>query len=236
MIQKTFILFYFISLSNQLYAQNESQITAKINVERNGLMMNIHPTVQNHTSLYFEYNYLLLVRKTDSKNNLSINKQSGKFTLQPHESKRLAYTQVNLSNQQKIIVHLYIRDEEKNELIIKDSIAIEDLSMSKVNEKELIIHGLVIDETKTKFGSEFYDDFFSIYNQLPDKYPFIITISELPYRGQTSIISVRVDQDKIYEFFSNPDQEYLEQQAINALRRIAAYSENINRINQEFNY
>lgn len=240
MIQKSTILLCLILLSIQTFAQNEStdesQITTKINVERNGLMINIHPTIQNHTTLYFEYNYLLLVRKTDSKNNLSVNRQSGRFTLEPHESKRLANTQVNLSDQQKIIAHLYIRDEEKNELIVKDSIEIEGMALSKVNETELMIRGLVIDETKTKFGSDFYDELFSMYNQLPEKFPFIITVTELPYRGQTSIISVTIDYDKIYEFFSNPDQEYTKQQAIIALKRIAIYSENKEKIRQEFNY
>lgn len=236
MIQRSIILLCLISLSSQLFAQNESQITIKINVERNGLMANIHPTIQNHSSLYFEYNYLLLAKKTDSKNNLSINRQSGRFTLEPHESKRLANTQINLSDQQNIIAYLYIRDEEKNELIAKDSIIIEGMNLSKVNETELMIQGLVIDETKTKFGSDFYDELFSIYNQLPEKYPFIITISELPYRGQTSIISITVDHEKIYEFFTNPDQEYTKQQAIMTLRRLAVYSENKEKIKQEFNY
>src|SRR5690625_7645944 len=115
MIQKSTILLCLILLSIQTFAQNESpdesQITTKINVERNGLMINIHPTIQNHTTLYFEYNYLLLVRKTDSKNNLLVYRQAGRFIHEPHESKTLYNTQVNLTDQQKIIAHLTILDK-----------------------------------------------------------------------------------------------------------------------------
>lgn len=239
MIRFAIILSYLIIIfSSSVSAQDgeENIIISKINVEQIGSMLSIQPSVQNNSELYFEYNYLLLVKKTDAKDNLSVNQQSGKFTLEPEESKTLSETRINMSDQQSIAAYLYIRDENKNQLISKDSIEIKNMNLTKVEETSLMIQGLVVDDTKTKLGSDFYDQFFSMYNQLPKKYPFIIIISELPYRGMSSIINVTIDQDKILEFFANPDEDFIKQQAIMTLRRVANYSDNKEKIKQEFIY
>lgn len=242
---KTFPLRYltlFIFLHSFCYGQNESKcenknaIEAKIEVEQNENMLSLHPSVQNNSSIYYEYNYLLLVKKTDKKNNLSVNRQSGKFTLEPNESKRLSTTSINQSETQDLKAILYIRDENENKLITKDSIEIKGLTTSKVKETSLMIEGLVVNETKTKLGSDFYDEFYSLYNQLPKKHSFIISISEMPYRGQTSIIQVKADQDLLNEFFSNPNEEYNKEQAALSLQRITQYAKSKESIKQEFNY
>lgn len=237
---KTIVCFIAMFFASFVFAQTEeekSPVNASIEVEQQDNILTFHSKIQNNGDLFLEYNYLLLVKKTDHKKNLSINRQSGKFTLEPNEAKQLSQTQINISNEQSLIAYLYIRDENENKLITKDSIAFENLSALKtVDEKSLIIEGLVIDETKTKLGAEFYDQFYSMYHQLPKKYRFMISISELPYRGQSSIIQVNIGQDLIQEFFSNPNEEFNKEQATLALRRIAAYAANKEKIKLEFIY
>lgn len=230
------LLFSFFLINLNAQESDENLVEANIEIEQNENSITLLPTIHNKSALFFEYNYLFLVKKTDKKNNLSINKQNGKFTLQPGEIKKLSMTQLNQSEYQKINATLYIRDEVHNELITKDSIEIKGIATKVVEETSLMLEGLVVDESKTKFGKDFYDEFYSVYNQYPKKFKFIILISELPHRGQTSIIQVKADQETIHEFFSNPNEEYFKQQVGITLRNLTKYAEEKENLKQEFNY
>lgn len=200
-------------------------IKTKMEVERNEDNLTIKPVVQNQGSLYLSYDYVLLVKKTDAQNNLSINNQGGKFTLEPGEVKTLSLLQISTVGKDRIRAYLYIRDEEKNQLITKDSLELGLQNNAMIEEKALMnITGVVVDESKTKIGHDFYDLFYSIYNQYPNKFDFIITISELPYRGLTSKIQVNVQQNTVYEFIGNPDEEYTKQQVSMSLNRLVEYA------------
>lgn len=215
-------------------------IKAIIEVEQDENLLRFLPKVQNQSLLYFEYHYLLLVRITDQNDELSIQQKNGRFTLMPEEIKSLSAIEYPQSpDVRKIKTNLFIRDEEENRLITKDSVEIiypSSKRQQKVDERSLILSGIVVDETKTKLGSDFYSDFYSIYNQLPNKFNFIVSISELPYRGPTSIIQIKADQDLVYEFFTNPNEEYIEQQARHTIRVLAQYAKSKENIKYEFNY
>ena len=216
---------------------DKQTVEAYIEISQQENIYTLEPTIQNHSNLFFEYNYLLLVKKTDQNNNLSVNKQGGKFALEPGEIKKLSSTQINQTENQHIKAILYIRDENENKLITKDSIEIKGSSVTaQVEESSLLMEGMVVDESKTKFGKDFYDSFYSLYNQNPQKFKFIILISEMPYRGQTSIIQIKVDQDVVYEFYSNPNEEYSQYQVGMALRTISKYAEEKEKIKHEFMY
>lgn len=224
-MKSTIYILFFIMVPATALAQNQSPVTSKIEVDQDENRIVLKPVVQNTSNLYLEYNYLLLVKKNDPQNNLSINRQNGKFTLNPGDVKTLSYLQINSSKNQKITALLYIRDEEENRLITKDSVELGQINASEpVDESELMIHGMVVDESKTKLGKDFYDDFYSVYNQYPDKFSFIITITELPFRGMTSKIQVRVNQNIVHEFLSNPDEEYLTQQVQVSLGKLTSYA------------
>ncbi len=204
----------------------QSSVKASITIEQNEDRISIQPVVQNRGALYLSYNYLLLVKKTDVGNNLSINNQSGKFTLEPGEIKTLSRLQINISKEQNIKAYLYIRDEEENRLITKDSVEIDNRQASVVKERSLMnISGVVVDESKTKMGRDFYDLFYSVYHQYPNKFNFVITITELPFRGLTSKVQVNVQQNTIYEFLGNPNEEYIKHQVAVSLSRLSQYAQ-----------
>src|SRR5699024_1097070 len=135
-------------LLNMGIGRAQSSVKASITIEQNEDRISIQPVVQNQGALYVSYNYLLLVKKTDVGNNLSINNQSGKFTLEPGEIKTLSRLQINISKEQNIKAYLYIRDEEENRLITKDSVEIDNRQASVVKERSLMnISGVVVDES-----------------------------------------------------------------------------------------
>ncbi|MGB6083611.1 CsgE family curli-type amyloid fiber assembly protein [Moheibacter sp.] len=232
----TLIIFLLLFGINYGQEGNEVLIEAEIGIEQDENTITLQPIVKNLSSLHLEYNYLLLVKKTNKSQNISVNKQSGKFTIEPGEIKKLSVTRLSQSESQNIKAILYIRDELENKLITKDSIEIKPLSTTIIDETSLMLEGMVVDESKTKFGKDFYDNFFSVYNQYPKKFNFIILISELPYRGQTSIIQVKADHEIVYEFYTNPNEEYSKQQVSMALRQLLKFAEEKDNIKQEFNY
>lgn len=229
--------FVFVLWFPTVYAQDDPSdfIEVKIEVKETENDISIEPGIHNTGPFFYEYNYLLLVKKTDKRKNISINKQDGRFTLEPNEYKTLSTVKLAQLKNENIDVYLYIRDENENKLIKKDSIAIIKTT-GLVDESSLMMEGLVVDETKTRMGKDFYDQFFSSYNQMPRKHKFIVTISEMPYRGQSSIIQLRADQDLLMEFFANPDDEYNKQQVAIALTNLNRYAENKERIKKEFIY
>lgn len=236
-----YISLFLISMISQIgFSQNESSdvpgVKAQIEVSENENIIEFIPTIQNQSAVFLNYNYLLLIKKSDKDHNLSMNKQSGKFTLDPGESKKLSSVAVNRTKDQNIEAVLYIRDELENKLIAKDSLEITMIMDQKVDEKKLMMTGFVVNDTKTKFGNEFYDEFYSLYNQLPKKYDFILNIEEMPYQAMTSVIRVKDDQTVIYEFFTNPAPDYMEMQSKMALSRVMQYALQKESIKKELRY
>lgn len=187
----------------------DSLVIATLKIDQTENVLHFNPTVENKSEYHYELDYLLLIKKTDGNKNLSVNQQKGKFTLSPNELKKLSSTTINQTENQKIKAILFIRNEDENKLIAKDSVEIITKDLIPVNENSLqTTTGIVIDDSKTKLGRDYYDIFFATYTQYPNKFDFVINISELPYRGLSSIIQIKVDQELINEFFTNPDEDW----------------------------
>lgn len=235
----TAILLFFIFFSIVSVAQEnrDSLIVAKIEVIQSENTLTFNPTVQNNGVYHYELDYLLLVKKTDANKNLSVSQQKGKFTLEPNQIESLSSTTVNQTSKQKITAILFIRDEVENRLITKDSIQITTKELRPIKESTLIVmKGIVVDDSKTKMGRDYYDAFYSTYNQYPSKFDFIINISELPHRGLSSIVQVKVDQDLILEFFANPDEEFIKEQVAATFQRLISYANSKGKLKNEFTY
>lgn len=214
----------------------DSLVVAKLKVDQTENILHFNPTAENKSEYHYELDYLLLIKKTDGNKNLSVNQQKGKFTLGPNELKNLGSASINQSKNQKIKAILFIRNEEENKLIAKDSVEIIVKDLIPVNENSLTTTGIVIDDSKTKLGRDYYDIFYTTYSQHPDKFDFVINISELPYRGLSSIIQIKVDQELINEFFTNPDEDYLKQQAFATLQKLNKYADSRGKLKNEFTY
>lgn len=238
-----FILYSGLSvfLSPFLYGQEDTKIVAKIEkdiVEKN---LKIKALVTNNTATYQELNYLLISIKKGGTGNLSNNKQSGKFSINPNESKSLSEMTVNLDKKDALKAFLYIRDEQTQKLLAKDSLEInQDFFKQSANvvekEEAFELSGLTIDETKSKVGRDFYDLFYIQYNQISDKSNSAITITELPTRGTSGQINIQIDDKLIYSFMTNPSEDYLKEQLDYTLRYIKDYNARKNLIKNEFIY
>ncbi|MGV6845381.1 MAG: CsgE family curli-type amyloid fiber assembly protein [Lutibacter sp.] len=181
--------------------------------------------INNDITFKDEYTYLLFALKQGAKGNYSKNTQSGTFSLEANEQKLLSSLKVNIQNTQEIKVFLFIRKDGK--LVTKDSALFKSAENTKkkvATEEDFSIKGIVIDNAITKIGKDFYDYFYQAYLVSGTKYGFIIKINERPYFGRSSIITVKVKDFTIYEFFSRPNEDYLKERVKITLQRLSLFN------------
>lgn len=232
---------FFTFLSVWAYGQEDKKVNAKIESSLLENQIILKAVVMNNTAVYKELNYLLLSIKKGNGGNLSNNQQSGKFSVNPNEVKVLSEISVNLESKDALKAFLYIRDEETQKLVAKDSLELNsDLFKKKTAKIEedaaYELRGLTIDETKTKVGKDFYDLFYMQYSQLPDKSSSAVTITELPLRGTSGQINIQIEDKIIYSFMTNPAEDYLKEQLTYSLKYIKEFNAKKNLIKNEFIY
>ena len=85
------------------------------------------------------------------------------------------------------------------------------------NSADLEIDGLVVDETITKMGSDFYDIFQRQWEAPPMAKNFTIKIKELPARGNSALIQVSINDQNILEQQMQPKYDLIEEIATYAV-------------------
>lgn len=232
---------FFIFLSQTIFAQEDKKVTARIESRIVEGEIQLKAVVANNTSIYEELNYLLVSIKKGKRGNLSNNKQNGKFSINPNEVKVLSEINVNIEKKDALKAFLYIKDEETQKLIAKDSLELNgDLFRKKIAgiEEDVFfeLKGLTIDETKSKVGKDFYDMFYMNYSQIQDKLNAAVKIAELPGRGTSGQINIEIEDKIIYSFMANPSEDYLKEQLVAALKYIKEFNAKKNLIKNEFIY
>ncbi|MFC2101069.1 CsgE family curli-type amyloid fiber assembly protein [Bacteroidota bacterium] len=102
--------------------------------------------------------------------------------------------------------------------------ALDQLKEQKIDkEPDLEIDGLVVDETKTKMGREFYNLFFNNWNSPENAKNFTIIVQELPYRGTNTQMVVNINESIVYQAVLQPRSEYLEQMVGDLINRATQY-------------
>ena len=97
----------------------------------------------------------------------------------------------------------------------------------------LEIGGLIIDDTRSKIGRDFYDVFYGKWNDPKNADSFTITIKEFPARGRISRISVEVDGNVVIERNVQPRLEIVELLAQQSVHVVQNYLSKRNELNKE---
>ncbi len=212
------------------FSQNESikdSIKAKIEIQKSDNFVKIYAKAINQSqAIQSELKYSMLSVKKSASGNLSRSVQSGEFSIGVDEVKTLSTQQLNVESKEEIKVYLFIKKEKK--VISKDTIVITAIdkkySTKAIEESDVALYGLIVENTMTKLGKDFYDYFASINQLNGQKYPFVIIINEKPaLGGRNSEINISINEEIIYRFRTQPKEEYLHQQAENASRTIYNY-------------
>lgn len=98
------------------------------------------------------------------------------------------------------------------------------------------IRGLVTDETRTKFGREFYEAFANRYREDGVNAAKVIVVEEKFSLGRRTIIEVKIDDNLVYQFLIKPDPESIRKHSESCLRYVKRYlireKENAKRIKE----
>ncbi|WP_236582144.1 curli production assembly/transport protein CsgE [Sphingobacterium spiritivorum] len=220
---------------------NKSEIKAVLNVKQTEGMLNIKAKAVNDDVIIHDLNYLLIAIKQSPSGNLSNNKQEGKFVVKPDEEKLLSEISLNLTPDDQLKIYLFIRNEKENALISKDSVFINidpnartptqkqttvTVGSKKASHEDYSIKGIMVDNTKSKIGKDFFDMLYAQYSQSTEKYTFTITLRELPSFSNNGIISVEVEDLIIFTLRAIPNEEYLNLQLQLCLQQINNYNRN----------
>ncbi|MDX6747623.1 CsgE family curli-type amyloid fiber assembly protein [Polaribacter sp. PL03] len=224
-----FTLLSFISLVNTIvFAQKKDAVIGKINLIEKDNMLVIKAHITNNESFFIEgLSYNLVALKKNNSGNYSTNKEEGEFSLLANEKKSITELRINLNEDEEVKAYLFIKQNKI--LISKDSLLV--LSKKKqqtqkkvVKESDFRIKGIVVEDVITKVGKDFYDYFYQNYSTSGSLYSFIINIKEKPYFGRSSIITVEINDNRIHEFVSKPDEEFLKSSVKISLQKINQFS------------
>lgn len=225
------VLIFTFSLSGHTQVMNK-EVKAKIETTEIENMLSVTGTAENITDVHKSMRYrLTVIKKNKRSKNLSNNSQDGRFTLEPNEKKVLSKTQVNISKEDETIVLLLLYDENDN-IIGKDRIVVGEEDKADQPADGLELTGIVSDETKTKFGKEFYDYFYGKYQEKKLNARKIVKVEEELSFGRTTRIKVVIDNDLINEFVSRPDEDFLVYMADESIARLIKYFQDVEKQKQ----
>ncbi len=79
------------------------------------------------------------------------------------------------------------------------------------------IDGMVLDETRSKMGTDFYNVFYRHWEPPSEAKNFMITISEQPTPSRGTMITISIDNEKIFQNRLQPKYAYTEKVAKHAV-------------------
>ncbi len=230
-------------------------VDAKIDLDKNIEYIQINGTAHNITTINQSIRFILSVIKNNGDStNISKSDQQGRIVLDPAEKKTLSQTRINSDDQDRMIILLLVYNTE-DELIGKDRIILngtaedrteEDFRVQREKEsttgelhKEddgVFLKGIVVEETKTKPGRDFFKIFYSLYNSYNVNGERVVTIKESFAIASTTKIEIKIGTDTVMEFFIQPNNDFLKSAANQAVRTVFLYfqdlKENKNEVKQ----
>ncbi|HBL80048.1 MAG TPA: hypothetical protein DDZ79_09060 [Aequorivita sp.] len=225
-------------VSGQFY---NKEYEAKIYVKKESEFFTFAATAENLTPTDINLKYDFSIYSADKSNNVTRSNQTDLFFLKANEKKVLSTVAVNYSIEDKITIVLVLYDKD-DKPVGQDRIELiyENGYQKLVNEEALtpqaavsqdqaapqdgyIMDGLVVENTLTKAGRDFYKYFYSEYYNRGIQTKKNIVIEEVPGRMRSTRISVKIDDRVVWQFFSQPKKSFLQSMAITALDRCIAH-------------
>ncbi|PRP66176.1 CsgE family curli-type amyloid fiber assembly protein [Nonlabens agnitus] len=220
-----FLLLLITGFSEAQESLYNKTVKAEILMEDQGGFLNITGMASNLTdadqSIHYE---LAVIKKDTATNNNTKNNQTGRGVLKSKTQGVLSTTKVNLNIPDLLTIMLLIYDED-DKLIGKDLKRIEpntiQLEKKPVTTYDGIeITGLVTRDIRTAPARRFYDYFYKEYKKYRLNGSKVVTINEQFGQGRFTRIEVLVGTEVIYQFFLNPNLDFIEQMGDYCIRLV----------------
>lgn len=171
-----------------------------------------------------------------AKSGRSTNNQADQFNATPGIT--IALSEINVKLNSKDYYRILLEVYSGKNRIATDSLVNGKLNkpqakkINKVNEI-LELDGLIIDETRSKLGGDFYDLFYRNWSVPEGVKDFTIRVKELPARGRVARISIEVNNEEMTQRVLQPRAEIIESQAFRAIRIIQHKLKTRSEVNKE---
>ncbi|MCC4212817.1 curli production assembly/transport protein CsgE [Leeuwenhoekiella parthenopeia] len=189
-----------------------------------GLISNKTPI---NTSIQYKFS---IIYPQSGNDELEKEETEGRLVLDPNERLEVLSETIQGGEDLNTIILFLIYDTDgnlvgKDRKVIKNGVIAEDdttvtviqpnanADVAKSKEDGLVLRGIVVEDTKTKPGSDFYKEFYSNYLSKNINGEEIVTIKEVLALGRNTKMEVFVAEKKVFEFFIRPAAEYLKQMA-----------------------
>ncbi|AUC77376.1 hypothetical protein CW732_17505 [Olleya sp. Bg11-27] len=208
-----------------------NEVEAKIQIDQQNDFTTIKGTAFNKTEITKSLIYKLVVFNKEEDANTIEEEKHERFILLANQKVDLYSITFNLNKADKKICVLLIYDLDHN-IIGQDRIVFNDDSNDRLEKKNklqqqlrqeqedskdvsvsvkdgLELNGIVVEDTKTKPGRDFYKLFYALYSQNNINGNKVVTIKEILALGRNTKIEVIVGDDEVFSFFVRPSIEYL---------------------------
>lgn len=185
----------------------------------------LEAAVLNKTEKRVQISYQFLVSKSDNNNNTTKSTDSNTIVLKPKSKTTLSLKSFNLGEikiQAEAAIYYQgnrisedrftfpgkknTRDKDQNDEGNKDqqiaSLSEQQREFRPGNDAEIL--GLVIDQTLTPVGREFYEYFFTTWQTLEPTGGFTIIVKEEPFQGFSTKVSVSYNDQVVFQQFLSP--------------------------------
>lgn len=105
----------------------------------------------------------------------------------------------------------------------------------KSKDYETEVDGLLVDDTKTKIGKDFYDMFYGSWEAPPAVKNYTITISEKPFRLSSTLIEVSINDTPVYQSILQPREDIVQDLSLEAVANTQSYLANYEEIMRQLN-
>ena len=239
-------LFITFGVNAQFY---NKEYVGKILVKKDSEFFTFAATAENLTPTDVNLKYDFSLYHTDDNNNVSRSNQANLFFLKGNERKVLSTITVNYNAKGKITLVLMLYDSDgkpvgQDRIELSSENGYQEILNNKLSPQEeaisqdqaapqdgFMMNGLVVENTLTKAGRDFYKYFYSEYYNRGIQTIKNIVIEEVPGRLRSTRISVKIDDQLLWQFFSQPKKSFLQSMAKTALDRCIAYLQQLQKQN-----
>ena len=94
---------------------------------------------------------------------------------------------------------------------------------------------IIVNNTRTRVGAEFYDYFFSKWEDPSGAEQLIVEINEEPFRARTTRLKITINDEVVVNTYLRPKSDYLENLSEQAIERVKYYITNYREIQESLN-
>ena len=223
------------------------EIQANLNAQEINGLIQLDAFATNKTEVNSSVRYVFSIIYPNSKSDtLKKEVTEGRLVINPNEKIEVLSITLDKEVDEKKIILFLIYDTEDNivgkaRLVFKGGELVEDDTKVNVIQRQnnldvqaskadgISLTGIVVEDTKTKPGSDFYKEFYSDYLSKNINGKFIVTIKEVLAIGRNTKIEVLVANTKVLEFIVRPSMAYLREMKNYAILRVIKQLELMNK-------